>query len=161
CSRQNSLLMATMANPRYCSPRSIWRSKSSPIRCKSCLVRVRLRSRVSPKRRASARTRSRSSRVSGTTFRWAVLGRRSFFSALVSTAVATVASSQEISPASVRLGVCRGGGEFASGPSEGRHGEDYRVKLLEVPQLGKVKPNGRGGFQAAGFHLLDEPGEAL
>src|SRR5262245_29886257 len=73
-SRQNSLLKSTIVNPRYCSPRPIDLSTPSAIACRTGLVSGFVRSIVLPKRATSARTLSRSSRVSGTTLRCAVLG---------------------------------------------------------------------------------------
>src|SRR5437879_569094 len=46
CSRQNSLLMQTIVKPRYCSPRPICRSRSSPIFWRAGRVNVLERSRV-------------------------------------------------------------------------------------------------------------------
>src|SRR5262249_32623502 len=51
------------------------------------------------------------------------------------------------------------GREPPEGASEGCHREDYWVQLLKIPQLCKVKTNGRGIIQSAGLYLLDEPSE--
>src|SRR5439155_3440298 len=156
CSRQNSLLMATMMKPRYCSSSPMCRSKSSPIFCRLCRVSGRERSSVCPKRAASARIRSRTSRACGTTFRWAVLGFLLFLSEGVSTAVATFASSGLRFAKSHRAGA----GELPQGTPEGRNGKDYRVEFLKIPKLCKVKTDGRRIIQTTRLHLLDEPGES-
>src|SRR4051812_41051115 len=49
---------------------------------------------------------------------------------------------------------------LAAGSTQGRHGEYYRIQLLEIPEAGEVKANRRRVLQATGFHLLDEPGQS-
>src|SRR5207245_6652989 len=109
--------------------------------------------------RSSARTLSRNSRVSGTIFRWAVLGRFSFFSTLGSAAVATVVSSGW--GAKPTVGIPWERDLFSAGAAQGGNGEDYRIELLKIPQFRKVKTDRRRLKQAANFHLLDEPSKAL
>src|SRR5260370_7409786 len=51
--------------------------------------------------------------------------------------------------------------ETFPGASESGHGEDYRIELLKIPQLGEIKTNRRRPMQAALFYLLDDPGNAV
>ena len=52
-------------------------------------------------------------------------------------------------------------GKFSQGTPECRHGEDNGIQFLKIPELRKVKTDGRRVVQTAGFHLLDEPGQSL
>src|SRR5947209_5597572 len=109
--------MATIVNPRYGSPRSSWRSRSSAI----CRRAGRVRCSCGSVRRSAT--------------------------------VATAAPSG----LDVTAGQVAAAGQRPAGSAEGRHGEDYRVELFVIPELGKVEPDRGGAFQAAGFDLLDEP----
>src|SRR5207248_6831062 len=157
CSRQNSLLSATMVKPRYCSPRPNPLSNSSAFFCSPGLVSGVERSSVLPKSAAAARTRSRSSRVSGTILKWAVLGRLSFLT--VGTSAAVVATVESPGGAEARVVRLTAGGLRAR-PPEGGNRKDYRIELLKIPQLGEVKANRRRPEQAARLHSLDEPFQA-
>src|SRR5262249_42073811 len=97
------------------------------------------------KRTASARRRSRSSRLSGTTLNAEVLG----FLGLAGGADASAA--RLVTVQSFRRGnwwmphMATAGAPQASA-SEGRHGKKYRVEPFEIPELGEVKTNGFRGF---------------
>src|SRR5262245_48288453 len=148
--------------PRYCSPSACFWSSPSAICCRAALVRGLERSSGLTNSAAAVRRRSRSSRVSGTTFRCAVLGRFSFFvAASGSAAVGTFGSSKVAIKARALRRVGGAASELLASPAEGRHGEDYRIEFLKIPQLCKIKSNRNRVFQAPGFHLFDEPGEPL
>src|SRR5207247_10639945 len=113
-------MIPTSAKPRYCSPQPFVRRNSSARFRASALTSGLLRSRDLQYSPAAARMRSRSSRVSGMTLRWAV---PEVLVGVVSLVVDTWSA-------------CR---TLAARAAECRHGEDYGIEPLEIPQLGEIK----------------------
>jgi hypothetical protein len=56
---------------------------------------------------------------------------------------------------------CGTAGGSSQSASEGGYREDYRVKTLEIPELGEIKSDGRGVVEASGFDAVHEPGQAF
>ena len=78
-----------------------------------------------------------------------MLGRLSFFSAL---GLGSGRHGRFLREGSVGWGSQVAAGELSAGASQGGDGEDYRVQLLKIPELGEVKPDrawGRAGRPAS------------
>src|SRR5262249_29169258 len=134
-------MIATSAKPRYDSPQPLARRNSSVSWRASALLSGLERSSDLANSPAATRMRSRNSRVSGTTFRWAVLADLGVVFSLVA----------------VTVSPCR---TLAARATQRRHGEDYGIQAFEIPQFGEIKADRGGIHESTGFDGGDEPGEA-